>query len=414
MDFTAKHLSRASVASESGVCIIDIPTDEIIDSENGDSEDIARGPQLDRLMLMASNTSAREATLCGRPDSSDKLVDTSNYPEIYREPHSKIQEGDLVVIFESFENLKFAYVRCGDQYANRFGQFPHEDFIGKPFGTKLRSRNNQGYGFCYLLRPTPELWSRSLYQRTQIVHELDQSQIVFQLWLKPNMTVVESGTGSGAMSHALLRTIAPKGHLYTYEFNKVRADAARSEFEKNGVQSLVTVSHRDVQKDGFDRPAVSVDAIFLDLPEPWWAVSHAASILRPGGRLASYSPCMEQTQRVVQALNNSGFHSIKTMEYRLREHYVDEINLPPPPGNKRPRFVTHDQESRRREAAAMGEETVTVDEDKAMPNSNEESVNVEGTEGNPMVVARPYTMMRGHTAFLTFATAACTISENNI
>ncbi|EEC50179.1 predicted protein, partial [Phaeodactylum tricornutum CCAP 1055/1] len=239
-----------------------------------------------------------------------------------------IRTGDLVVIMESFDNLAFVYAKEGEIFSNRNGNFHHNDFIGKPFGCKIRSRSHRGYGFVYLLKPTPELWARSLNHRTQIVHELDQSQVIFQLHLKPNMTVVESGTGSGAMSHAILRTIAPHGKLHTYEFNEHRADTARHEFANNGVGHLVSVHHKDVcgirGDGGFDLPPQSVDGVFLDLPEPWLAVPHAAFVMKPNARLASYSPCVEQTQRMVETLRQSGFHSIKTMEYRLQEHYVDE------------------------------------------------------------------------------------------
>lgn len=77
------------------------------------------------------------------------------------------------------------------------------------------------------------------------MHELDASTIVFLLGLKPGHIVCESGTGSGAMSTTILRTIKPTGHLNTFEFNKVRAEMAAIEFKSNGLEDLVTVRHRD-------------------------------------------------------------------------------------------------------------------------------------------------------------------------
>jgi tRNA A58 N-methylase Trm61 len=288
---------------------------------------------------------------------------------------------------------------------------------------------------------------------------------------------VESGTGSGAMSHAILRTIAPSGHLHTYEFNQQRAETARLEFQQHGLlQNLVTVHHADVcgkkpvvttttsattssneensgaatisttsattsavknNGGGFGLPGQSVDAVFLDLPEPWLAVPHAAFVLKTGaGRIASYSPCMEQTQRTIQAMQCAGFHSIKTMEFRLQEHYVDEVEYESPPRNKRPRMDPHpqqplfQQQQQQSTVAAAAEKDSKVDGDNRKENSLENgdqamketeveenksvaaaaSTSNDANEGarkhkTTMLVARPYTMMRGHTAFLTFATA---------
>jgi tRNA A58 N-methylase Trm61 len=38
------------------------------------------------------------------------------------------------------------------------------------------------------------------------------------------------GTGSASLSHALIRTIYPTGHLHTFEFHQQRSETARKEF----------------------------------------------------------------------------------------------------------------------------------------------------------------------------------------
>ena len=63
---------------------------------------------------------------------------------------------------------------------------------------------------------------------------------------------------------------------------------------------LITVTCRDVcgktaGSGGFEGVAShSVDAVFLDLPEPWLAIDDAIRVLQPGKILCCYSPCAEQ------------------------------------------------------------------------------------------------------------------------
>jgi tRNA (adenine57-N1/adenine58-N1)-methyltransferase catalytic subunit len=496
MDFALPLIETESTASKSNIRYLEPVTAET--ASGATPEERERNVDLDNQVIDAANFVAYELfhgsssnnttspflpsneTHESKPNGKTKrydpkkgyMIDSSAYKDRTIPSHSTIQPDDLVVIQESFDTLDFVYVKANAIYQNRNGNFHHNDFINQPFGTKVRSRDLRGYGFIYLLKPTPELWTRSLNHRTQVVHELDQSQIIFQLYIKPNDIVVESGTGSGAMSHSLIRTIAPSGHVHTYEFNQHRAETARTEFRQHGLQHLVTVYHKDVCRGlvevetnhsssndkesksigatmvqegtpGFDLPGQSVNAVFLDLPEPWLAVPHAAYALKPNGRIASYSPCVEQTQKTVAALEKAGFHSVKTMEYRLQEHYVDEYEFEPPPFQKQSRPEPHDTTIY--QSLAGGDDQIDdynvdnngnarSDDDILDPNDAKNSANDttqsalidtdkkrnndatiksslkdnrtnKKRKNRSILVARPFVTMRGHTAFLTFATS---------
>jgi tRNA (adenine57-N1/adenine58-N1)-methyltransferase len=339
------------------------------------------------LNAIAANAALKEAL-------GSSTASTSSFPFRVVERHDVISEGSLVVIFETYESLSFVYAEKGAVFSNRNGVFHHDDFIGKPFGSKLESRASDGTVF--LLRPTSELWSASLPHRTQIVHQLDQAYVTMQLNLRPGCTVLESGTGSGAMSTSIARCVAPSGHLHTYEFNAARVDAARKEFAKNKLDHLVTVHHKDVcgkgtndlETAGFDVPNESADAIFLDLPEPWLAVPAAALAIKKDGRICSYSPCIEQSQKATAAFMNNGFHSVKTIEVRLKEFYVDVVEIENVT-SALPFYVGPaeiDRQHKKRKA------------------EEEEGEEKEKEQKKKVLRARPAAEMRGHTAFLTFAT----------
>jgi len=282
--------------------------------------------------------------------------------------------------------------------------------------------------------------------------------IVFNLNIRPNMVVCESGTGSGAMSHCIMRVVAPHGTLHTYEFNEMRAKTAKEEFQRNGVDHLVNVHWRDVcgkpnkeekeaimdtetedvtsstsveekEKEkmvfgsgGFDIGPAAAHAIFLDLPEPWFAIPHAAHTIKPNGSICSYSPCVEQTQRTAQAMRDYGFHSLRTIEVRLREHYVDDVELNTVPTAKLPRdlnvntFVPGDEQT---PLAPVPVAVASPSPPLSPVPTPESNGHGDGNDGNNsakekegavtkkrrLLCARPFSHMRGHSAFLTFASA---------
>ncbi|KAJ7701423.1 tRNA methyltransferase complex GCD14 subunit-domain-containing protein [Mycena rosella] len=221
----------------------------------------------------------------------------------------EIAAGDTVIIWLTRDVIQPLVITPGKDFNSKFGNYRHSDFIGMPFGSKVGSRS--GKGFIHILRPTPELWTMALPHRTQILYIADISFITSYLDIRRGSRVIEAGTGSGSFSHSVARSIGPSGHLWSYEFHEVRAKKAREEFAQHGMSDIVTLTHQNVCKDGFNLTDAA-DSVFLDLPAPWDAIEHAKQALRKDRttRICCFSPCMEQVLRTVSALNDAGFTGV--------------------------------------------------------------------------------------------------------
>ncbi|KAG1858938.1 tRNA methyltransferase complex subunit Cpd1 [Suillus subluteus] len=328
-----------------------------------------------------------------------------------------VAAGDLVIIWQTRELIQPLLITPGKDLNSRFGYYRHADLVGIPYGSKVGSRN--GKGFIHVLRPTPELWTMALPHRTQI------------LYLADIASVIEAGTGSGSFSHSVARTIGSVGHLWSYEFHEARANKAREEFSLHGMADIVTLTHRNVCKDGFTVED-TVDAVFLDLPAPWDAIEHAKKALKKTSptRICCFSPCMEQVLRTVSALNDSGFTDITMFETLLRPHEVHQLS---------PQSLTQAREDKRqhqieRSSKRKRDDLLETDTDNlgAKKLRTQESVEEEvGIRDIPDAVVDPGQSanqpspikisvskvspdVRGHTSYLTFARLVPTAPSKSV
>lgn len=78
---------------------------------------------------------------------------------------SKIEENDVVILYEDAENFKMVKMEKGKDYQCRYGKFEFNSIIGKKsFGEKAYSKN--GKGWAYLVRPNTDFYSAALKNRT--------------------------------------------------------------------------------------------------------------------------------------------------------------------------------------------------------------------------------------------------------
>ncbi|MEM3018473.1 MAG: tRNA (adenine-N1)-methyltransferase, partial [Candidatus Bathyarchaeia archaeon] len=204
------------------------------------------------------------------------------------------------------------------------------ELVGKQFGDKVMTSRGSA---LYLLRPS--LCDRlSFFERpTQILYPKDIGFLILRLGLESGMKVIEAGTGSGVATAAIANAVKPHGHVYSYDVNVDFIRKAERNLARTDLLQYVTLRCSDV-REGFAES--DVDAVFLDLADPWNIVPQAYSCLKGGSNLASFSPTLNQVEKTVAALRREGFVDIETCELFLRNMRVEE-------GRSRPesRMISH-------------------------------------------------------------------------
>ena len=166
------------------------------------------------------------------------------------------------------------------------GILNHDELIGKPWGSQVFS--HQGSPF-FMLQPSLADLLVDLKRSTQIMYPKDIGFILTSMSVGPGQTVLEAGTGSGSMTVALAYAVGPQGHVVTYERRPEFQTLARKNLERLGLDGRVDFKLGDIA-DGFTE--TNVDAIFLDVPNPWDYIRAGARgpqagrlLLQPGAHL---------------------------------------------------------------------------------------------------------------------------------
>ena len=166
-------------------------------------------------------------------------------------------------------------------------------------------------------------------RRAQPIYPKDLGAILVHGDIYPGATVVEAGTGTGALTLAALRAVGPEGRVVSYEVRSEFLAAARAAIEETlgGLPANLELKEGDVASELSER---EVDRLLLDLPEPWEAVPVTAAALRPGGLLFAHCPNVSQAQRFSDRLReHGGFGLLETVELLERSWTVRGRSLRP-------------------------------------------------------------------------------------
>ncbi|MGA6827772.1 tRNA (adenine-N1)-methyltransferase [Nitrospira sp. NS4] len=242
---------------------------------------------------------------------------------------SQLISGERIHLVDKKGRQYALTLKAGDTYHFSGQKIPHDDMIGRPDGTIVTLSGGRQ---MLALRPTFGEYVLKMPRGAQVLYPKDLALIPMWADVYPGARVFEAGTGSGALTMALLRAVGPRGLVVTYEMREDFAKTALTNIERYMGPTPTLISCRKSAYEGIDLPddGVPFDRVVLDLPEPWQVVPHAAKALRSGGIYLSFVPTVPQVIQTVQALERATvFGMIETFESLIRTWSVQGRSVRP-------------------------------------------------------------------------------------
>jgi tRNA (adenine57-N1/adenine58-N1)-methyltransferase len=233
------------------------------------------------------------------------------------------KDGDLVELVGLRHKHFIFTLQSGTSFQSHRGVVQHDDLIGLPWGSQVRS--HQGSPFLLIQPALPDLL-RDLPRRTQILYPKDIGYILMMLGIGPGVKVIEAGTGSGGLTSALAFAVGREGQVLTYEAKEDVSQHARKNLKRFGLDPQVTFHVKDIH-DGFEQ--TNVDALFLDLPNPYDYMAQVRAALKPGGAFGCILPTSNQVILLLSALHKARFAFVDVVEILMRFYQAEYTKFRP-------------------------------------------------------------------------------------
>jgi tRNA (adenine57-N1/adenine58-N1)-methyltransferase len=233
------------------------------------------------------------------------------------------QDGDLVQLLGRRHKSHFLRLKTGAIFQTHRGELLHDDIIGKPWGSRLISHTGNPF---FLMQPGLADLLKETKRNTQIMYPKDIGYIVIVMGIGPGVKVLEAGTGSGALTTAFAFLVGESGKVISYERREQMQNLARNNLTRLGLLERVELKLGDVA-NGFEE--CDMDAIFLDIPNPYDYMQQVKASLKMGGYFGTILPTTNQVSKTLAALHANDFAFIDVCELMLRFYKPDYERLRP-------------------------------------------------------------------------------------
>ena len=230
---------------------------------------------------------------------------------------------DIILIVGKDRRTFIRTVKPGNRFECHMGYLEYDDIVGLPYGSQVPTQMGHK---LFILPPHTDDIIRHLQREGQIIFPKDLGYIMLKLGIRPGVRVIEAGTGSGALTVTLATLVGNEGHVYTYERRARMMERAIANVRRLDMLDRVTFHGRDIS-DGFDER--DVNALFLDVREPWEYLPQAREALRGGGFFGALVPTINQVITLADHLYDGPWFMMEIEELILRPYKTIPARIRP-------------------------------------------------------------------------------------
>lgn len=223
-----------------------------------------------------------------------------------------VDYGDTVMLIGKDRKVFIRTVLKEVKFQTHLGEIQFDDIVGITFGDQVQT--NIG-NTLYILAPSLEDILLHLKRETQIIYPKDLGYIALKLAVREGYTVIEAGTGSGALTSLLGLLVGESGHVYSYDRREKIQKRAMTNVRRLGVEHRITFYTQDIEH-GFNE--TNAHGLFLDVPNPYDYIEQARAAVRSGGFFGAIVPTTNQLIDLLSKLYNGRWFLLQAEEIMLR------------------------------------------------------------------------------------------------
>lgn len=234
-----------------------------------------------------------------------------------------VQYGDIILLVGKDRRTYIRTVAEGKQFQCHLGVIELDNLVGLTYGSQVPT--HMGHKL-FVMTPNTDDIIRHLQREGQIIFPKDLGYIALKLGIRPGVHVIEAGTGSGALTLTLALLVGDTGHVYSYERRPNMHERALNNLRRYGMLDRATLHVREIER-GFDER--DVDALFLDVREPWDYLPQAREALRGGGFFGALVPTINQVVTLTEHLYDGPWFFLEIEELLLRQYKTIPARIRP-------------------------------------------------------------------------------------